>query len=92
MPTDLHKESRRIANFREHIFWAHRWTLFWAALSIGVFVATYAFCAINETPETNRTLMYIALATILIISAIWQATGLALARLESLILVRGTTQ
>jgi Zn-dependent protease len=89
MPTELDKELHRVAIFRAP-FWAYRWTLFWAVLSTIVFGGTYAFGAINEIPEAHQILMFVFLATILIITAVWQSTGLALARLETLILLRRT--
>jgi hypothetical protein len=90
MPTELDNELHRVAIFRAPIFWAFRWTLFWMVLSTIVFGGTYAFGATNEISEAHRILMFVVLATILIITAVWQSTGLALARLETLILLRRT--
>ena len=38
--------------------------------------------------NTNRTLMFVMLGTIILTNAVWQAAGLALTRLENLILPR----
>jgi hypothetical protein len=41
--------------------------------------------------DANQTLMFVMLGTIVVTNAIWQAAGLALARLENLILPRRKT-
>lgn len=81
-------EPIRVANMREHMSWSHQFALFWLALSLLLFGVAYAIAEYGEMPETMRTLMFVMLGTFIITSAIWQATGLALARLENLILPR----
>ena len=81
-------ERIRVANTREHISWTHRFALFWFALSLVIFGGAYALAEIGEMSEASRTLMFVMLGTILVINAVWQAVGLALARLENLILPR----
>ena len=81
-------EPIRVANTREHMSWAHRFALFWLAISLAIFGGAYALAEIGEMPEASRSLMFIMLGTFIVTNAIWQAAGLALARLENLILPR----
>jgi hypothetical protein len=81
-------EPIRVANTREHMSWSQKFALFWLALSLLLFGGAYALAEFGDMPEATRALMFIVLGTIIIINAIWQATGLALARLENLILPR----
>jgi membrane-associated phospholipid phosphatase len=68
--------------------WSHKFAIFWLALSLLIFGAAYLLAEFGEMPEAGRTLMFIMLGTIIVTNAIWQAVGLALARLENLILPR----
>jgi membrane-anchored protein YejM (alkaline phosphatase superfamily) len=81
-------EPIRVANAREHMSWSHRFALFWLALSLVIFGGAYLLAEASEMSETNRTLMFVMLGTIVVTNAVWQAAGLALARLENLILPR----
>ena len=81
-------ERIQIANTREHISWTYRFALFWFALSLAIFGGAYALAEIGEMSEASRTLMFVMLGTILVINAVWQAVGLALARIENSILPR----
>jgi membrane-anchored protein YejM (alkaline phosphatase superfamily) len=84
----LLSEPQRVANTREHMSWSHKFAIFWLALSLLIFGAAYLLAEFGEMPEAGRTLMFIMLGTIIVTNAIWQAVGLALARLENLILPR----
>lgn len=81
-------ETTRVANTRGHMSWSHRFALFWLALSLLLFGGACAVAEVGEMPETMRTLSFVMLGTLIITNAIWQAAGLALARLENLILPR----
>jgi hypothetical protein len=81
-------EPARIANAREHNSWSRQFALFWLVLSLVVFGGTYALAEASEISNTNRLLMFVMLGTIILTSAVWQAAGLALTRLENLILPR----
>jgi hypothetical protein len=81
-------EPLRMSNAREHNSWSRRFALFWLALSLAVFGGAYALAEASEMSNTNRTLMFVMLGTIILTSAVWQAAGLALTRLENLILPR----
>ena len=41
---------------------------------------------IGDMSESSRTLMFVMLGAIIVTNAIWQAAGLALARLETVML------
>jgi hypothetical protein len=81
-------EAKRVANTREHLSWAYRFALFWLVLSLIIFGAAYALAALEELSDTSRTLMFVMLGTIIVTTAVWQATGFALARLENFIIPR----
>jgi len=77
-----------MANAREHNSWSRQLALFWLGLSLAVFGGAYALAEVSEMSDTNRTMMFIMLGTIILTNAVWQAAGLALTRLENLILPR----
>jgi membrane-anchored protein YejM (alkaline phosphatase superfamily) len=81
-------EPVRVANTREHISWSHRFAFFWLVLTLVLFGGAYALAEVGDMPESSRTLMFVMLGAIIVINAMWQAAGLALARLENLILPR----
>jgi hypothetical protein len=60
-------------------------------LSLVLFGGAYALAEIGDMSDANRTLMFVMLGTIVVTNAIWQAAGLAFARLENLILPRPKT-
>ncbi|MFZ0981845.1 MAG: hypothetical protein WAN68_02275 [Pseudolabrys sp.] len=60
-------------------------------LLLVLFGGAYALAEIGDMSDANRTLMFVMLGTIVVTNAIWQAAGLALARLENLILPRRKT-
>ena len=59
--------------------------------SLVLFGGAYALAEIGDMSDANRTLMFVMLGTIVVTNAIWQAAGLAFARLENLILPRPKT-
>ncbi|MGB3657248.1 MAG: hypothetical protein WBA14_04860 [Pseudolabrys sp.] len=60
-------------------------------LLLVLFGGAYALAGIGDMSDANQTLMFVMLGTIVVTNAIWQAAGLALARLENLILPRRKT-
>jgi hypothetical protein len=84
MPTVL----RRTSVISEHITWARGYVLFWLVVTLALFGGAYALCEFGAIATEERALLFIMLGTILIINAVWQATALGLARLETLILPR----
>jgi hypothetical protein len=81
-------EAQRIANTREHLTWSYRFALFWLVLSLAIFGGAYALAGFEEMSEASRMLMFIMLGTIIVTSAVWQAAGFTLARLENFIIPR----
>jgi hypothetical protein len=81
-------EPLRMANVREHNSWARQFALLWLALALAVFGGAWALAEATEMSDTNRILMFVMLGTIILTNAVWQAVGLALIRLENLILPR----
>lgn len=81
-------EARRIANTREHLSWASRFAVFWLILALGVFAAAYLVAEYGEVAHESHAIVFIILATIIVINTIWQAAALALARLENVVLPR----
>jgi hypothetical protein len=81
MEVTLLSEPQRVANTSEYMSWSHYIALFWLGVA-------YALAEFGEMPEASRTLMFIMLGTIMVTSAVWQFAGLALARIENLILPR----
>jgi hypothetical protein len=81
-------EAQRIANTREHLSWAYRFAVFWLIFAIIIFGGAYLLADFQQLSDASRMLMFIMLGTIIITSAVWQAVGFTLARLENLILPR----
>jgi hypothetical protein len=81
-------EAQRVANTREHLTWSYRFALFWLVLSLAIFGGAYALAGLEEMSEASRMLMFIMLGTIIVTSAVWQAAGFALARLENFAIPR----
>ena len=65
---------------------AHGLAILWFIITLDVFAAAYILCEFGVVASDARMLLFIMLATILIINAVWQAAGLALARLENTVL------
>ncbi|HWW35286.1 MAG TPA: hypothetical protein VNZ23_08605 [Xanthobacteraceae bacterium] len=76
-------EAQRIANTREHLLWAYRVAIFWAVFAILIFGSAYLLADVEQMSEASRTFMFSTLGTIIVTSAVWQAIGFALARLEN---------
>jgi len=72
-------EPVRVANTREHISWSHRFAFFWLVLTLVLFGGAYALAEIGNMAESSR---------IQDVRHAWQVAGLALARLENVILPR----
>ena len=76
------------AILRAHLEWARRQAIFWLVLSLGVFAAAFWLLGLAEVPDSDRTAALVILSTLILLNALWQAIGLTLARLESMILAR----
>ena len=74
-------EAQRIANTREHLLWAYRVAIFWLVFAILIFGSAYLLADFEQMSEAS--LIFSTLGTIIVTSAVWQAIGFALARLEN---------
>jgi amino acid transporter len=88
MEVTMRTEAQRAAVTREHLSWCYVFALFWLIFAIIIFGGAYLLAEAQQLSDSNRTLMFIMLGTIVVTSAIWQAVGFTLARLENLILTR----
>jgi hypothetical protein len=84
------EETRDTGILREHLRWAQGYVIFWMILTFAIFGAAYGMIQMFELSNELMTVAFIVLGTVLVINAIWQAAGLALARLERTILPRAT--
>jgi len=66
--------------------WPHRLAFFWLVLALVLFGGAYALAEIGDMSESSRTLMFVMFGAVIVTNAIWQAAGLALVRLEDVIL------
>lgn len=71
----------RILESHRNIFWALRHTVFWSSFSILIFGVVYALCESGAVSEAHRLLLFVVVATLLIIASVWQSAGFVLARL-----------
>lgn len=72
-------EHDSVAESRFWRFWALRLSMFWFTLSVLIFGLTYVLCETGDVPQSNRLLLFLAIATLLIIACIWQAVGFIMA-------------
>lgn len=70
-----------------HKAWADRYTIVWQIIAVGVIAGIYILTQQIEVAPQERTNALILLAAIVIVSAVWQAAGLAVARIH--MIVRG---
>lgn len=81
-------ETRDIGLLREHLSWASRFAIFWFGLALIIFAGAHALSEFLSLTSEIRPLLFIMVGTMLILNAIWQATGLALSRIERVVLPR----
>lgn len=84
------QEVPNIGIVREHLKWAQGYVVFWMIITFAIFGASYGISQMLELSAELRTLTFIIVGTALIINAVWQAAGLALARIERIILPRAS--
>jgi len=70
-------DSAAVGNFWR--FWALRLSVFWITLSVLIFGLTYVLCERGDVPQSNRLLLFVAIATLLIIACVWQGVGFIMA-------------
>ena len=80
----MNTESEKIRVIRLHKKWADSYTLLSQIVIMALFVAVYFLSEQTETGAAERTGAFVLLATIVLAAVIWQALGLAIARLHML--------
>ena len=81
-------DSKNVAILSEHLSWARGLAIFWIIMSFAIFGAAFGLIEYLEIASELRPIVFVILGTLLVVNAIWQATGLALARMERVILPR----
>jgi hypothetical protein len=72
----------KIQIIRLHKTWADRYMVFWQVLTLLVFFGAYLVLSESNAEPAASTGALVLLATIVLIAAIWQAVGLAVARVH----------
>ncbi len=70
-----------------HKLWADRFTIVWQIIAVSVIAGIYFLLDQMGATPMEKTDALILLAAIVIVSAVWQAAGLAIARIH--MIVRG---
>lgn len=84
----MHKETQDIGLLREHMNWAYRFAFFWFAFALIIFAGAFVLSESMSLASEVRPLLFIMVGTFLTLNAIWHATGLALSRIERVVLPR----
>jgi hypothetical protein len=71
-----------IAILRKHKEWANGYSVIWLIIVFGVLGGNYWLLTMFNASGADRVCMMIVVATMLLVSAIWQAAGMSLARME----------
>lgn len=82
MPDNVNLRIQVIAQHKE---WANKYGGLWVVIVLVTFVA--AFLLVEE--EAVRTPALVLLGTILVVGAVWQAAGMAVARVHMLLIEAG---
>ena len=77
--------SERIRIIRLHKRWADGYTLFWQIFVVLHFGGIYFILEQSGAGAAERTAALVLLAVMVLIAAIWQSTGLGIARIHMLI-------
>ena len=85
----MHSQSKR-GKSEQPILWQHRnWSelymTVWQAGALAVFAAVFLILMLADASPSGRTDAYIVTATFFLVGAIWQAAGLAVARIHRLL-------
>ena len=70
---------------RLHKKWADGFTIIWQILTLVLFGAVYVFFDRSAINPADRNSALILLSVMILIAALWQATGLAIARIHMLL-------
>ena len=85
----MQRTPQQLQVVREHMGWARTYAIYWLIMCLGVFGAAYGIAEFTDFPAELRIPLLIMIGTILIVNAVWQAAGLAIIRLEEVVLPRG---
>jgi hypothetical protein len=74
-----------ISIIRLHKRWADRWTLLWMIFVLFLFGGIYIVLEQLGADAAERSSAFILLAVMVLMAAIWQSTGLGVARVHMLL-------
>jgi hypothetical protein len=75
-------EPKRLQIIKLHKKWADGLTLLWLLIVLPLFGATYFLFEQIDFPPDERNGVFIILAVVVLVSVVWQAVGLGVARLH----------
>ena len=75
-------EEREIAIIRKNKRWADGYSIIWNVLAFTVLAGTYGLLTMLDASDTDRVCLMIVAATLVLVNAVWQAAGMALAAME----------
>jgi hypothetical protein len=76
-------ERMRILKLHKH--WADRYLLIWLVFALALLTGFKIFLDHTDVEPADRTALLALLGLIILLSAIWQAAGLAVARVHMII-------
>jgi hypothetical protein len=81
----MHMDAERIRIIRLHKRWADGYTLLWQLFILLFFGGIYFGLEQFGIGAAERTAILVLLAALILVAAIWQATGLGIARVHMLL-------
>lgn len=81
----MHTDPRRIEIIRQHKRWCDRYVLFSLGVILAVFIGALVVMDQLRVAAAERCGIYIMLATILLTVIIWNAAGMAVAEIHTLL-------
>jgi hypothetical protein len=75
-------DEREIAIIRKHKRWANGYSVIWTVLAFAVLAGNYGLLTMLDASDTERVCMMLVAATLVLVNAVWQAAGMALAAME----------
>jgi len=75
-------EEKEIAIIRKHKRWANGYSVMWTVLAFAVLAGNYGLLTMLDASDTERVCMMLVAATLVLVNAVWQAAGMALAAME----------
>jgi len=74
--------EREIAIIRKHKRWANGYSVIWTVIAFAVLAGNYGLLTMLDASDTERVCMMLVAATLVLVNAVWQAAGMALAAME----------